>query len=154
MTTGLPARPTNDPTSGVIEFTPLRSRIAQSDSARYAIRLRQVQGRSAKLERDIGQHIENSAIALETAHRAYAAAVESRNDQQQLLQAELDKFSVGESTNFLIIQDEAYLAQAGSTEIAARSDWVTAQLALDRSLGSLLDKYNIHLDDAIEGKLK
>jgi outer membrane protein TolC len=135
---------------GVQLNVPLRNRIAQSDSARDAIQLRQAQGRTAKLENDIRQQIENSAIALETAHQAYAAAVESRDYQQQLLQAEIDKFSVGESTNFLIVQDEAYLAQARSTEVAARSDWVKAQLALDHSLGSLLEKNNIQLDGAIQ----
>jgi outer membrane protein TolC len=129
---------------------PLRNRIAQADSARDAIQLRQAQGRTAKLENDIRQQIENSTIALETAHQAYAAAVESSNYQAQLLQAEKDKFAVGESTNYLIVQDEAYLAQARSTEVAARSDWMKAQLALDRSLGSLLEKNNIELDQAIE----
>ena len=67
-----------------------------------------------------------------------------------MLQAEIDKFSVGESTNLLIVQDEAYLAQALSTEVAARSDWVKAQLALDSSLGNLLDVNHIELEDAIE----
>jgi len=71
-------------------------------------------GRTAKLENDIRQQIENAAIAVENAHQAYAAAVESRNYQQQLLQAEIDKFAVGASTNFMIVQDQSYLAQARS----------------------------------------
>jgi outer membrane protein TolC len=133
---------------------PLRNRVAQADAARDAIQLRQAQGRTAKLENDIRQQIENSAIALETAHQAYAAAVESRNYQQQLLQAEIDKFSVGESTNFLIVQDEAYLAQSRSTEVAARSDWVKAQLAMQRALGNLLEKNGIQLDDAIQDRAR
>ena len=79
---------------------PLRNRIAQADAARDEIQLRQAQGRSLQLENQIRQQIENAAIAVETAHQAYTAAVESRNYQQQLLQAEKDKFSVGESTNY------------------------------------------------------
>ncbi len=71
------------------------------------IQLRQAQSRTTKLENDIRQQIESASIALENAHQAYAAAVESRNYQQQLLQAEFDKFSVGESTNYLIVQDQA-----------------------------------------------
>ncbi len=138
---------------GVQLNLPLRNRIAQADAARDQVQLRQSQGRTAKLENDVRQQVENSAIALESAHQAYGAAVESRNYQQQLLQAEIDKFSVGASTNFLIVQDEAYLAQARSTEVAARSDYMKAQLALDRSLGDLLRKNGIALDAAIEGKL-
>ncbi len=132
---------------------PLRNRIAQADAARDEIQLRRAQGRTLKLENDVRQQIENAAVALETAHDAYAAAVESRNYQQQLLQAEIDKFSVGASTNFLIIQDEAYLAQARSTEVAARSDWMKAHITLDRSLGDLLRKNRIELDDAIRGQV-
>jgi outer membrane protein len=133
---------------------PLRNRIAQSDYVRDTIQLRQAESRTVKLENDIRQQIENACIALENAHQAYAAAVESRNYQQQLLQAELDKFSVGASTNFLIVQDEAYLAQARSTEVAARSDWMKAQISLDRALGNLLDKNNIALDDAVSGHMQ
>jgi outer membrane protein TolC len=133
---------------------PLRNRIAQADAARDALQLRQAQGRSAKLENEIRQQIENAAIAVENAHQAYAAAVESRNYQQQLLQAEIDKFAVGASTNFMIVQDEAYLAQARSTEVAARSDWMKARLSLDRALGNLLEQNNIVFDDAIRATVR
>jgi outer membrane protein TolC len=136
---------------GVQLSLPLRNRIAQADSARDTFQLRQAQGRTAKLENDIRQQIENAAIAVENGHQAYAAAVESRNYQQQLLQAEIDKFAVGASTNFMIVQDQAYLAQARSTEVAARSDWMKAQLALDRALGNLLEKNNVVFDDVIRG---
>lgn len=132
---------------------PLRNRIAQADAVRDTIQVRQAQARTTKLENDVRQQIEDAAIALDTAHQAYAAAVESSNYQQQLLQAELDMFSVGESTNYLIIQDQAYLAQARSTEVAARSDWMKARLTLDKALGNLLEKNNVLLDDAVRGNL-
>jgi outer membrane protein len=137
---------------GVQLNMPLRNRIAQADSARDELQARQAQARTLKLENDIRQQVEDSVIALETAHQAYAAAVESSNYQAQLLQAEKDKFAVGESTNYLIVQDEAYLAQARATEVAARSDWMKAQLALQRSLGTLLEENGIQLDQAIENK--
>jgi outer membrane protein len=136
---------------GVQLNVPLRNRIAQADAARDAIQLRQAQGRTLMLENGIRQQVEGASIALENAHQAYAAAVESRNFQQQLLQAEIDKFSVGESTNYLIVQDEAYLAQARSTEVAARSDWMKARLSLDRALGNLLENNRIVFDDAVTG---
>lgn len=93
-------------------------------------------------------------MAVETAHQAYAAAVESRDYQQQLLQAEIDKFAVGASTNFMIVQDEAYLAQARSTEVGARSDWMKALLSLDRARGNLLEKNNVVFEDAIRGEVR
>ena len=70
------------------------------------------------------------------------------------MQAEKDKFALGESTNYLTVQDEAYLAQVCPTEVAARSDWMKANLALERSLGSLLQKNEIYLDNAIGDQVK
>lgn len=140
--------------AGVQVNLPLRNRIAQADAERDAINLRQSQARSLSLQNEVRQQVENAAIALENAHQSYAAAVESRNYQQQLLQAEKDKFALGQSTNFLIVQDESYLAQARSTEVAARSNWMKASIALDRATGSLLEKNNVVLEDAISGTVK
>ncbi|SEC61604.1 Outer membrane protein TolC [Terriglobus roseus] len=140
--------------AGIQLNLPLRNRIAQADAARDEIQLRRAQGRTAKLENDIRQQIENASVALENAHEAYTAAVESRDYQQQLLTAEIDKFAVGASTNYMIIQDQAYLAQARSTEVAARSDWMKAEMALDRALGDLLEKNRIELDDAIRADVR
>jgi len=53
-----------------------------------------------------------------------------------------------------VIQNQAYLAQAESTEIAARSNYKKAQIELDRALGDLLEKNGISLDDAVQGSVK
>ena len=92
-------------------------------------------------------------IALETARTALAAASESRLYQEQLVQAEQDRLSVGASTNFLVIQQESYLAQARSTEVAARSVWVKARVALERAVGDLLERNNISFEDSVRGHL-
>jgi hypothetical protein len=46
---------------------------------------------AAKLEYEVRQQIQIAAIALENAHQAYAAAVESSNYQQQLLYADFNR---------------------------------------------------------------
>ncbi|WP_158793007.1 TolC family protein [Granulicella sp. L60] len=138
--------------AGVQVTLPLRNRIAQADAARDTIQLRQSAARTERLEDQIREEIENAVIALQTAQAAYNAAVASRGYQQQLLDAERDKLAFGQSTNLLVVQNEAYLAQARSTEIAARSNWMKARIALDRALGNLLEKNNISLDDAINGR--
>ena len=162
--TGLPTIPQNFALGGLrtstiyqggIQVTlPLRNRVAQSDAARDTVQLRQAQARTEKLSDQIRESVENAVIALETAQAAYKAATTSRDYQEQLLQAERDKLSVGESTNLLVIQNETYLAQARSTEIAARSNWKKAQIDLDHALGDLLDKNGIQLDDAIAGAVR
>ncbi len=161
--TGLPTTPTNFALGGTrtstiyqagVQLTlPLRNRVAESDAARDAVQLRQVQSRTEKLAAGIRQDVETAVVALQTAQAAYAAASASRDYQSQLLDAERDKLSVGQSTDLAVLQNEAYLAQARSTEIAARSNWKKAQIELDRALGDLLEKNHVELDDAVRGKL-
>jgi outer membrane protein len=162
--TGIPTLPQNFALGGLRVSTivqggvqlnlPIRNRVATADAARDQVQVRQVQARTEKLENQIRQDIENAEIALETSFAAYQAAVSSRGYQQQLLQAERDKLEFGQSTNLLVIQNEAYLAQARSTEIAARSNYQKAQIELDRNLGDLLEKNGISLEDAVQGTVK
>lgn len=162
--TALVTPPTNLATGGLrtstiyqagVQLTlPLRNRVAASDAARDTIQLRQVEARSEKLSEQVRQDIENAVIAVQTAFAAYKAAVASRSYQEQLLETERDRLQVGQSTNLSIVQDEAYVAQARSTEIAARSNWAKAQVELDRDIGVLLEKNHISLDDAIQGSLR
>ena len=162
--TGIPTLPTNFALGGLRVSTiiqggvqlnlPLRNRVAQSDAARDAVQVHQVEARTEKLANSIRQDIENAQIALETSFAAYKAAVTSRGYQEQLLQAERDKLEFGQSTPLLVIQNETYLEQAKSTEIAARSNYQKARIELDRSLGDLLDKNGISLEDAVQGTVK
>lgn len=139
--------------AGVQMTLPLRNRVAASDAARDTVLVRQAQARTEKLSASIRQDIENAIIALQTAYAAYNAARNSTGFQQQFLQAERDKLGVGASTNLQVIQDETFVAQAKSTEIAARSNWKKAQIELERALGTLLDENQVSLDDAVRGTL-
>ncbi len=162
--TGIPALPANFGLGGLRLSTivqggvqlnlPLRNRVAQADAARDEVQVRQAQARTEKLGNQVRQDIENAQIAVETSFAAYKAAVTSRELQEQLLRAERDRLEFGQSTNLLVVQNEAYLSQARSTEIAARSNYQKAQIELDRSLGDLLEKNGISLEDAVQGQVK
>jgi outer membrane protein TolC len=140
--------------AGVQVTLPLRNRVAEADAARDTVQLRQVQSRTEKLAAQIREDVETAVVALQTAQAAYEAASQSRDYQAQLLDAERDKLSVGQSTDLAVLQNEAYLAQAKSTEIAARSNWEKARIQLDYALGDLLEKNHVELDDAIKGQLR
>jgi outer membrane protein len=101
----------------------------------------------------VREQVENATIALQTARSALNAAIQSRIYQEQLLSAERDRLSVGASTNFLVIQQQSYLAQARSTEVTARSVWIKARVALDRATGNLLEKNGIAYEDSVIGQL-
>jgi outer membrane protein TolC len=139
--------------AGIQLNLPLRNNVAQADAARDVLQLRQVEARTQSLTNQVREQVENSVIALQTARSALEAATQSRQYQEQLVQAERDKLTVGASTNFLVIQQESYLAQARSTEVAARSVWIKARVALDRALGDLLEKNGITFDNSVTGEL-
>lgn len=139
--------------AGIQLTLPLRNRVAEADAARDSVQVRQVQARTEKLAQGVRQDVETAVVALQTADAAYRAASSSRDYQAQLLDAERDKLSVGQSTDLAVLQDEAYLAQARSTEIGARSNYMKARIELDHALGDLLEKNHISLDDAVRGQL-
>jgi outer membrane protein TolC len=130
---------------------PLRNRVAESDAARDILQLRQAQARTHLLANQVREQVESSVIAMRAARGALTAAARAREYQEQLVSAERDKFSVGASTNLLVIQQETFLAQARSSEVAARSVWIKARIALDRALGDLLAKNGISYDQAVFG---
>jgi outer membrane protein TolC len=132
---------------------PLRNRVAEADAARDVLQLRQAEARTHLLTNQVREQVESSVIALRTARGALNAATQAREYQEQLVSAEKDKFSVGASTNFLVIQQQTYLAQARSTEVATRSVWIKARIALDRALGDLLVKNGIRYEQAVSGEL-
>lgn len=132
---------------------PLRNRVAQSDAARDLLQLRQAEARTHLLTNQVREQVESSVIALRTARGALNAATQAREYQEQLVSAEHDKFTVGASTNYLVIQQETYLAQARSTEVATRSVWIKARIALDRALGDLLVKNGIGYEQAVSGEI-
>ncbi|MDQ2713149.1 MAG: TolC family protein, partial [Acidobacteriota bacterium] len=139
--------------AGIQLNLPLKNHVAQADAARDLLQTRQAEAKTQLLANQVREQVENSVIALQTARSALNAAIESRRYQEQLVDAERDKLSVGASTNFLVIQQESYLAQARSTEVAARSVWIKARVALDRAVGNLLERNGISYEDSLQGGL-
>jgi outer membrane protein TolC len=137
-----------------IQFNmPVGNRVAQADAARDALHVRQSQTRRQQLANDIRGEVHNSVIALRTSRAALDAAVQSREHQEQLLDAEKKKLSVGASTHLLLVQQQAALAQARSTEVAARNTWMKAKIALERVAGTLLQNRGVSFEDALSGRV-
>ncbi len=132
---------------------PIRNRVAQADLVRDELQLRQTQINRQQLENQVRLEVEDALITLQRSRAAYSAAVDSSRYQEQSLAAEQEKFAVGLSTTFLIIQYQSQLAQARSTEVAARGAYAKAKVALDRALGVTLDNNNIVLDEVYRGRM-
>ena len=142
------------PTYGVgVQMTvPIHNRIAEADLARDQIQVRQSQIRLRQLENQARLEVEDALIAMRRARSSYDAAVQARGLQEESLSAEQAKFEVGASTSFFVIQYESLLAQARSTEVAARSSYAKAKAALQRAMGTILDENRITLESALKAK--
>lgn len=133
---------------------PIHNRIAEADLARDEIQFKQSQIRLRQLENQARLEVEDALIAMRRARAASAAAAQARAFQEQSLQVEQAKFDVGASTAFFVIQYESLLAQARSTEVAAKSAYVKARAGLERAIGTILEDNRISVDAATRGSIR
>ena len=132
---------------------PLRNRVAQADVARDEMQIRQWDVRRQQLENQIRLEVEASVVALAQSRAAYDAAVEARTLQEESLQIEMEKYGVGLSTTFLVMQYQSFVAQARSTEVAARDVYAKARVQLERAIGITLENNGVTVDEARRGRM-
>ena len=138
--------------TGAYEMT-LRNRQALSDYAIDQLSFRQTQLSNRKDLNQVQVDVQNYAVALRQARARYDAAIRNRMLQQELFTSEQKKFKLGASVPFNVIQLQRDLLAAQSTEIAAQVSYGTARVALDRTLGVILDVNHVALVEARGGKV-
>ena len=132
---------------------PLRNRVAQADAVRDELQVRQTQIRRQQLEDQVRLEVADAYVALQQARASYDAAVQSRKLQEQSVEVEQVTFDVGLATNYLVIQYQTYLAQARSTEVAAKGAYAKAKVALDRATASTLEVNRVSMEEARDGRV-
>ena len=138
---------------GVFFSAQVYDRAALADHAIDQLSLRQQQLITAKDMNQAQVDVTNSVVALRQARARYEAAVQSRILQQQLLDAEEKKFSLGASTPYNVIVEQRDLATAQSSELAARISYQSARISLDQTIGATLEVNHISLADAEKGRI-
>src|SRR5262249_43730488 len=133
---------------------PLRNRTARADVIRDQLSVRQQQIRLQQLEKQVRLEVTNALIGVEQARESYNAARHERILQEQTLAAEKEKFEVGASTSFYVVQYERDLAAAQSAEVSALASYQKAKTALQRSVGTILEDYSVVMDEAVRGVVK
>ncbi len=136
---------------GVNLSIPIRNRQAQADMARALLERRQYETQMQQTKNTIAQNVRTAVIGAIQARAQIDAAVKATEYARQTLEAEQKKFSLGESTVFLVIQMQRDLATAEGNEVTARTTYAKALTAYQQSVGTLLADYNVELSDAITG---
>jgi outer membrane protein len=129
----------------------VHNRTAQADYAIDQLQLRQSELQNQKDRNGIVVDVSNQVTGLQQARVRYEAAVKNRVLEQQLLEAEQKRFSLGASTTFLVVTQQRDLATAQSNEIAALVAYSNARVSLDQILGTTLDENHISIQEALAG---
>jgi outer membrane protein len=145
----------NFPTERIGAFfqAPIGNNQAQADSGIDQLQLRQTQ---LTTQRDLNQvevDVANDVISLRQARARYDAAAKNRVLQQELLDAEQKKYSLGASTPYNVIQQQRDLVAAQSTELSALVAYSTARVALDQALGATLETNHVTIAEARAGRV-
>jgi outer membrane protein len=131
----------------------LRNRAAQSDYVTGQLELRQ---NELSLQKNINQirvDVQNAVIGLRQARARFEAAEKAVVLEQQTLDGDRQKYLLGASTPYQVVQDERDLASAGSTEMQALANYSHARIAFDQALGTTLEVNHISLEEALTGRV-
>lgn len=133
---------------------PFNNRQAQGDYGIDQLQLRQSALSGQRDSNQIVVNISNQMSALRQARARYSVATSTRALQEQLLTADKTRFESGTATLDDLVTDQRNLATAQLSEITAMATYERARIALDQVLGETLEKNQISLEDALEGKAR
>ncbi len=131
----------------------LKNQQAQADYAIDQLSLRQTELENLRSTNQIAVDVSNQAVGLQQARIRYQAAIRNRILQQQLLDAEQKKFSLGASTTYNVVQQQRDLEVAQSSEIAALVAYSNAHVSLDETLGTTLETNHVSIKEAQQGQV-
>jgi outer membrane protein len=143
----------NFPTNNIAGYyaETIRNRQAQADYGIDQLQLRQNQLSYRRQRSQVEVDVMNYVIALQQARARYDAAVRNRVLQDQLLQAEQSKFSLGASTPYDVVKQQRDLATSRATEVSSLIAYNTARVSLDQTLGRTLEATHVTLAEARAG---
>ena len=130
-----------------------QNRIAQGDYGIDQLQLRQNELVTRRSMNQLVVDISNQVIALRQARSRYSAAVDTRVLDEQLLEKEQRKFSLGASTINDLVVVQRSLAAARAAEVGALGAYSRARVSLDQVLGETLEKNNVSVSGALEGRV-
>ena len=131
---------------------PIGNDDARANSAQAQIDYRQGEERLKSLRQSIALEIRQAYDRLDMNQASVQAAEVTVRYQQQRLQGEQDKYSLGATTTRSIIEAQRDLQDAQTTLLKARIDLIKSRIALDKALGETFSAHNIEVQDALWGK--
>jgi len=101
-------------------------------------------------EQQVVLEIRNAVRSLDTTYKQVLAFKVASDLAEKKLAAEEERLRVGLSTNYLVLQYQRDLTTARVSELQAIINYNLAQVALDRSTGTILEKRKIKVEDVLK----
>jgi len=117
---------------------PLRDRSARSAYEAALEQRRSIVTQELGLVQRFEVEARNAVQSLRSARSRVVAAAAARAAAERVEQSEVRKFRAGESTTFLVLQRQVFLASARGRELQAQTDVANALVEIDRVTGSIL----------------
>ena len=139
--------------AGLSLNVPLRNRAAQADYVTTGLQMRQDELQLQKQLNQVRVDVQNAVVGLQQARSRYDSAVKARVLQQQTLDADKKRYTLGASTVFQVIQDQQALGASQTTEVQALANYSHARIAFDQAMGTTLEVNHISINEALAGKV-
>jgi len=131
---------------------PIRNREGQADAARTLLEERQLRVQLQQKKNQVTQDVHTAVVDVMQAKAQMEAARAATALAQETLDGEQQKFKLGESTLFQVIQDQRDLFTAKGNEVKARTAYATALVRYRQATATTLDQYHVVLADAKQGE--
>ena len=133
---------------------PLRNRVAQADAARALIEQRQMQITLQQAKNQAVWDVAKAVSAVEQAKAQLDAATNLESISRQVLGMQQQKFTLASATVEDVITAQTNLANAQGTVVTARAAYAKALIQYEQAAGTLLERNNINLNEAVQGEVK
>jgi len=128
---------------GLSLTVPIGNRAARAGAAIGEAEERRAAAVLARVRQAVRVEVSNAAVAVETTAERIGAARSAREAAEVQLRSEQERFTVGMSTNFLVLTRQNDLSRARLDEIQALSDHRKALTELQRASGRLLEERHV-----------
>ncbi len=124
---------------------PLGNSAAEGTYAQATLNADRARTERLRTEQQIVLEVRRAARGVHAAFDAVGSTGKTRELAEEQLRIETDRFGVGMSTNFEVLQFQDQLAVSRSQELRARIEYRLSTAELARATGTLPDKYGIRV---------
>ena len=139
---------------GVTLGIPIRNRTAQADAARALLEQRQLQMKLQDAKNQAVWGVSKAVSAVEQAKSQLDAALNLAAISRQVLGMQQQKFTLASATVEDVIIAQSNLANAQGNVVTARAAYAKALIQYEQATGTLLERNNINLSEAVQGEVQ